>query len=620
MQKIPIRWPVLVLAWLLAVPLMAAEIWVSPNGSDRNPGTKEAPFQTLHAALRQARELRRLHDPSIERGVFINLQGGIYSLGETLLVRPEDSGTAESPTVVRAAAGENPVLSGGIFVKNWAPAKGNIPGLPAAARGKVWETSLPHVGNRPAEFRQLWVNNEKAVRARSAEPDKMDRMVSFDIDGRRIRIPAPEAPASWAAAPQLEMMGTQRWAVAFLRVKTVETLHGQAWLTFHEPESRIEFEHPWPQPVIDGEQGSSAFVLTNAIEFLDTPGEWYVDLKAEKIYYWPHAGEEMRTAAVIAPVLETLVGIAGTAARPVSHVHFEGIGFEHTGWTRPSQQGHVPLQTGMYILDAYKLAVPGLPGKPGLENQAWIGRPEAAVRVDGAEYINFEKCTFRHLASTGLDLKRAVKHASVTGCDFTDIGGTALLAGAFPDRGYETHVAWTPEFDGEICSGAIIRDNIVKDVANEDWGCVGVGVGYARDFTIDRNEVAEVPYSGISVGWGWLAAVNVSAGHRITANYIHDFARQLYDAGGIYILSAMPGTVIERNRIESIGAAPYATNDRAFYIYFDEASAYLDVHDNWMPEERYGWNQPGMNRLENNGPGVDPAIRAAAGAKRQPSD
>ncbi len=616
MQKTPIRWLALVLVWLLNAPLTAAEIWVSPNGSDRNPGTKEAPLQTLHAALRQARELRRLHDPTIDGGIFVNMQGGIYPLAEMLLVRPEDSGTAESPTVIRAVAGENPVLSAGIPVRNWTPSKGNISGLPAVARDKVWEAPLPYVGNRPAEFRQMWVEGEKAVRARSAEPDNMERMVSFDMDGRRIRIPAPDAPASWGTAPQLEMMAMQRWAVAFLRVKAVETLHGQARLTFHDPESRIEFEHPWPQPVIDGERGNSAFVLTNAIEFLDTPGEWYTDLKTEKIYYWPRSGEDMRTASAIVPVLETLVEFAGTASRPVSHVRFEGIGFEHAGWTRPSQQGHVPLQTGMYIIDAYKLAVPGLPGKPGLENQAWIGRPEAAVKAGGAEHISFEKCTFRRLASTGLDLERAVKNVSVAGCDFTDVGGTALLAGAFPDRGYETHVGWTPEFEGEICSNVVISNNIVKNVANEDWGCVGIGVGYARDFTIDHNEVAGVPYSGISVGWGWLSTVNVSGGHRITANYVHDFARQLYDAGGIYTLSAQPGTVIERNRIEAIGAAPYATNDRAFYIYFDEASAYLDVRDNWMPEEHYGWNQPGMNRLENNGPGVGPAIRAAAGVTR----
>ena len=41
--------------------------------------------------------------------------------------------------------------------------------------------------------------------------------------------------------------------------------------------------------------------------------------------------------------------------------------------------------------------------------------------------------------------------------------------------------------------------------------------------------------------------------------------------------------------------APYATNSRAFCIYFDEATDGYTVSDNKMPQESFGYNRPGKN-------------------------
>src|SRR5690606_5056981 len=138
------------------------------------------------------------------------------------------------------------------------------------------------------------------------------------------------------------------------------------------------------------ETGNSAFYLTNAIQFLDSPGEWYLDQLKQKIYYWPRDGENMNRAETIVPALETLLRIEGTTDAPVSHVQIKGICFQHTGWLRPSLQGHVPHQAGQYMLDAYKLKIPGTPDKKGLENQAWVGRPAAAVEAAFTRYTTFE--------------------------------------------------------------------------------------------------------------------------------------------------------------------------------------------------------------------------------------
>ena len=42
---------------LFAQLSMAADIYVSPTGSDKNDGSKEKPFATLNMALHKAREL-----------------------------------------------------------------------------------------------------------------------------------------------------------------------------------------------------------------------------------------------------------------------------------------------------------------------------------------------------------------------------------------------------------------------------------------------------------------------------------------------------------------------------------------------------------------------------------
>ena len=599
--------------------LFAGEIYVSLQGNDKNPGTKEAPFNTLNRAIKQAREWRRLNRPEVAGGIYIRLEEGVYAQRNSLFLRPEDGGTSDSPTVICAVDGAHPVISGGVAVTGWKRGC-NHPAVPEKLRQKIWSVEAPLIGNRRAETRQMWVNGHKVQRAAQFPDGGLERMIDFNPEEQTITIPVSQSvnPKRLQNAGQLEMIVHQRWAIAILRVKSIDVKDGQAVVRFHEPESHLEFAHPWPQPVIGGEKGNSSFCLTNALELLDQPGEWFQEYPSGTIYYYPQADENMETAEVIIPTLETLVTIDGTLSRPVKHIQFNGITFEHTSWMRPSYQGHVTLQGGFPLLDAYKLQEPGLPEKAELENQAWITRPETAIRVRGAEHIDFKHCTFRHLSSTGLDYEWAVTASSVEDCQFTDIGGTALLVGAFPDGGLETHIPFIPADVRELCSHITIRNNFISNVTNEDWGCVGIGAGYVRNMDISHNEVCHLNYSGICVGWGWTSLESGMCNNRIEANYVHHFARRLYDAGGLYTLSNQPGSVMRNNRIEHLIEAPYATNDRAFYIYLDEATDGYTMENNWCPAERFDSNRPGKKNVwKNNGPQVADSIKYKAGRMKQ---
>lgn len=594
----------------------AADIWVSPRGNDRSDGSRQQPKATLRAAMRQAREIRRLEKLKSGEKITIWLEDGIYPLYEPLFIRPEDSGTPGSPTLIRAVNAGKAIMSGGIEVKGWQKA-GQVKGLPAAARGRVWMANIPRFNGNPVDFRQVWVNGRKAVRARDVDDfGKMNRIRRVDEEKEILWVPAT-AVRKISGINGTEMVLHEMWAVANLRIASVNIEGDSAAVRFHQPESRIQFEHPWPRPMI-GEGVNSAFYLTNAIPLLDQPGEWYYDAGTSRLYYYPLPGEEMERATVTIPVLENLVEIRGTLENPVHDIRFEDVAFQHTGWLRPSRQGHVPLQAGMYLIDAYRLdpKINRDDRNHPLDNQGWIGgRPAAAVKVSAARNIDFKGCRFEHLGACGLDFVWAVQEGGAEGCLFRDIAGNGLQIGRFADRAHETHQPYDPADRREVCRGQRIANNYITDVTNEDWGCVGICAGYVSHIDIAHNEICEVSYTGISLGWGWTQTVNCMRNNRVFANRIHHYARHMYDVAGIYTLSAQPKSVVAENCVYSIYRPSYVHDPKHwFYLYTDEGSSGIEVKDNWCEGDKFLQNANGPgNHWENNGPQVDGKIRERAG-------
>ena len=591
--------------------LLAGEIWISPKGSDFNDGTRQSPKATLTSALRQAREWRRTEDNRIQGGITIYMEGGTYAFHEPVFIRPEDSGTKESPTIIRSVGDEKVILSGGISINGW------------KKQGKVWVADVPVFNGRPLDFRQLWVNGKKAVRARDVEDfEKMNRICSVDEKNEILYVPAVSIRRlidnkGNLKAKYAEMVLHQMWCVANLRIRSVEVQGDSAAIRFHQPESRIQFEHPWPRPMVTTNGHNSAFYLTNARELQDVPGEWYHDIDARKVYYYPREGEKMQEVEVIVPAVETLVRVEGTLDRPVCHIRFEKITFSYTTWMRPSEKGHVPLQAGMYLTDGYRID-PKMQRNylnHPLDNQGWLGRPAAAVRVVAAKQIDFERCRFEHLGSTGLGYEEAVQGGVVRGCLFRDIAGNGLLVGSFSPAAHETHLPYDPADRREVCTQQHINNCYFTEIGNEDWGCLAIAAGYVGDVNIEHNEISEVPYSGISLGWGWTQTVNCMRNNRVHANLIHHYAKHMYDVAGIYTLGSQPKSYVTENCVHSIYKPGYVHDpNHWFYLYTDEGSSFITVRDNWTEGEKYLQNANGPGNVwENNGPKVDNDVRERAG-------
>lgn len=553
---------------------------------------------SIEKALQQAREERRLNNAT---DICLRLQEGVYQLNQPITIRPEDNGT-------RIVADGKVTISGGVSISGW------------KKEGKYYVADVPDFNGRPLEFRQLWVNGKKAVRARDVDDfEQMFRIRSVDKANETIYVPA-KAAKKIINAKYPEMVLHEMWCIANLRIKNIKIQGDSAAVTFHQPESHVHFMHPWPSPMVTTDGHNSAFYLTNAKELLDSEGEWYLDARASKLYYIPRKGEDMGGAEVIAPAVETLVQVAGTPDEPVKDVTFEGITFSYATWMRPSVSGHAPLQAGMYMTEAYKLR-PKMDRPNGdhkLDNQGWVGRPAAAVSLNCAENVSFTKCTFEHNASTGLDYHLYIKGGTVDRCIFRDIGGNGILAGGFSPEGFEAHKPYDPADRRIICTGLNITNNLITDVTNEDWGCVGIGAGFVRNIRICNNEISDVSYTGISVGWGWNQQPCSMANNLISGNLIYNYAKHMYDTAGIYTLGAQPHSLIKGNVVRDIYTPSYVHDpEHWFYLYTDEGSSGITVRNNWTPAEKYlkNANGPG-NTWENNGPAVADSIKANAGIRK----
>lgn len=553
---------------------------------------------TIERALQEAR-LKRLHG---EAGTpVLRLQAGTYRLSQPVVLRPEDNGTRIIGTP------QGVTISGGVPITGW------------RRKGRLWVADVPLWNGRPLEFRQLWVNGRKAVRARDVPavmPDgsdpfeKMNRILSADKEKETIYIPRTNHSlllARRAGGEALEMVLHEMWCVANLRIKSATVQGDSVALTFHNPESHIHFMHPWPSPMVtpDGKH-NSAFYLTGSLGLLDEPGEWHLDTRGQQLYYMPRADEDMTSAEVIAPALEMLLFVEGTPDEPVSDITLEGITFSHSTWLRPSLMGHAPLQAGMYMTEAYKIRpqISRSNGDHKLDNQGWVGRPAAAVTVNCAERFCLSDCTFEHCASTALDYHIYISGGTVSGCRFRDIGGTAILAGSFGPEGHEAHKPYDPSDRREICTGLAISGNSIDDATNEDWGTIGIAAGFVRNISITDNEISNVSYTGISLGWGWNQQTCSMANNTVRGNYIHHYARHNYDCAGIYTLGSQPHTFIEENVIDSICHPSYVHDpNHWFYLYTDEGSSYITVRNNWTPTEKFLQNSNGPGcTWENNGP------------------
>jgi Right handed beta helix region len=557
-----------------AAQSVQATFTVSPGGNDANPGTSAQPFLTLERARQAVRAL----SGAMTGDIVVTVRGGTYTLPSTLTFDAADSGTNGFRVIYRAAAGEKPVLSGGQRITGW-----------SAAGGGVYRASIGSL-----RFRQLYVDGRRAVRARQPNDGSYYQHRGYDEANRRIIVAASEI-SNWQRLNRVELVIlTGNVAQRNLRVSSFSVSGTSASVTPMQPERDRAWAWPYP-PRFSGQY----YYYENAFEFLDAPGEFYLNPSTEEVFYRPRAGEDLAAAVVIAPRLENVLRIQGTLAAPVHHLRFEGLTFEHSTWLNPDAEGFVGDQAFIEFTQSL----------PNDQMAAYPGhRIPAAVHVEAANNVRFERNVFRRTGAGAVIFRTGVSDAQFVGNVIEETGGYGI--------GVDQNLEGNPADLRKVCRRVQIRNNYIHGIGRDNLGNAAVVCGYTDGAVIEHNEIHDASYVGISVGWGWTDRDNVSGNNLVRYNEIYSTDTVYGDAGGIYTLSRQRGTLVAENYVHDIVYFPWtAYGFSSAGVFLDEGSNFITVRDNVLLNvpERIKLNAVGSGNVFANNDGSSAPIIANAG-------
>jgi hypothetical protein len=549
------------LLFVLMPVAAVAQVYVSPRGSDGADGSRAHPVHSLEYARALARSGTRQ----------VLMEDGVYRLTAPLMIAPEDSGVSFA-----AVPGAHPVVSGGVQITGW---------VQVDAKRNFWRASAPR---GLTNGRQMYIDGRRAQRANGRVPVRLtmtatgytasDATMSHWKNVDDIEFVYTGGNTVWSERSE----GLGSWTEPRCPVASIDgTTITMAQPCWNNSTKRVMLPSKVREANLVGPKsvGKEPAYVENAFELLGTPGEWYFDRSGGAVYYVPRAGEDMVHADVEMPVLETLVAISGTTARPVHDVTFSGVQFAYATWLGPSSgTGFSEIQANYMVTGAEGYAKQGLCALvPGGECPYgdWTRTP-GNVAVRGGKGIRFLRDDFVHLGAAGLDLGEGTQNSVVEGCVFTDISGNGVQLG-----GVSAPLAPAAEFTADNR----IENNVFRNVGAEYRGGIGIVVGYAARTAIAHNELDHLPYAGISIGWGgWPDKIklpgeaNNSSRNVIEANRIHDFMLVLSDGGGIYTQGRTGKDLSDGEQVT--GNVIYNQYSSGHGIYTDNGSAMITMRQN----------------------------------------
>jgi hypothetical protein len=567
----------------LSLIAMAATLWAlsSANAQVRLVvGSDVRLAESIHEALDLLNEVRRAgNDAPAE----VLLENVVYAIDRPIVI---DQQLAGEGLVIRSAD-EPATISGGVEITGW------------RGEGDVWVTRIDAVAAGAWWFEGLYVSGERRPIAR------------FPNDGwLRVAKAGPDKRTSFASTPGdlpsdlgpdgLRIVFLHDWSSSIIDVREID--HDNDTLYFvdpigpNAPHYRIDNFEPHPRYRLEGSR-----------QLLDEPGEWSLDRPTGVLTYRPMAGETIGETRVFAPRLETLVRIEGVPNARVRNVTFRNIRFAHTNWNIP-EHGYAEGQAAFYErrvdgeTDGSRLALP------------------AAITMKWAEECAIENCLVESLGASGVWIGEGCAESVISETIVRDVAGNGVMVGETQTRRVEGKPWWqaAPE---QAASGIVVRDCLIERCGQRFAGAVGLWVGLAQRTTIAYNEVRDLPYTGVSLGWMWNPTPTPCRENVVEGNHIHDVMQVLSDGGGIYVLGFQPGTALRNNEIHGVRANAGRAPSNGMFI--DEGSTDLLITGNtiWDTDRTpIRFHKAGRNMVRENVFVLGEAVEIAQYNRTDPAD
>lgn len=562
--------------------------YVSPGGSDSNPGTLARPF----ASITKARDVVRTVNRPMIGDIYVYLRCGTYYITTPIVFNQNDGGANGYGVIYKAynnnGIDERPVISGGTPVTGW-----------TLQSGRIYKATL----NRDTKLRSLYVNGVRAAMTEVKNKQASGTSGTFTVTGGEpwamtggstfdaLTFASSTLPA-FANPDDVEIEWSWQWCDNIACVRSMTTSGTVTTVGLQQPTGAIAATLRWGRLALKDEFGTNFnFTFRNAYELLNNAGQFYFN-KATHTLYYNSRGENMNTATVIAPASEGLLQIYGAStANRVHNLQFYGLTFMHDHCSLfdvAGSKGFVGSQSSAVF---YKFR------SDGDHNKAFFGNedlPQATVDVRNCDSLRIERCRFLQCNNViAVNLENDVLNSTVAGNVFKDLAGNAVNI-AHPQH-YK--IGDGPKFPAGIegvCQGNAVKDNFARNLSMDFLRVEGITGYHIEGLEISHNDMSTMPYGAIAVGWYWGASGSIPPStvmNNITISYnkVGNDHLVLHDGGTIYVMNSSSNSQIVRN---------YTING-AMAIMPDEGSALWAINNNVVDKAASFWLYLWSNTIHN---------------------